>query len=332
MLKNLLTSLIIFLSCADKRVALGADNEIRVICSEDDKKIIKKYLSQIFTDTLFNPEPEPFYYLRFSLPETFPDLKTQAQVMVCAINQQVSNNGQKLMERLLSPEQIENTLNQDPVIVGKDVYAKKQIFTIINARSEDHLMKSIKEKKALFNKIFKDQFISRQYKSLLGNYRNTNLEDSLSTVYPWTISIPWGWELIRDNEERNFVWLGKEMPFQWIGIGWREGELVNDELSIGSYIYKWPQNYYRNIQINDYQFQLDSTNYNGSKAWRARGIWETIDKKEAKGGPFQSYVFFEENLDRTYHLNYLIHHPGKDKSIYMRQMDMMVKSFKLNSK
>ena len=78
--------------------------------------------------------------------------------------------------------------------------------------------------------------------------------------------------------------------------------------------------------------QLDRTNYKSSNAWRARGIWETVDKKEAKGGPFQSYVFYDKNLDKTYHLNYLIHHPGKDKSIYMRQMDMIVKSFKINAK
>ena len=332
MLKKLLIFLIIFLSCEDKRAALGADNEIRVICSEVDKEIVKEYLSQIFTDTIFNPEPEPFYYLRFSLPETFPDLKSQAQVIVCAINQESSNNGQKLMEMLLTPEQIKQTINQDPVIVGKDVYAKKQIFAIINARSKNHLMQTVKVKKVLFNKIFREQFISRQYKTLLGNYRNTDLEDSLSMVYPWTISIPWGWEIIKNDKERNFVWLGKEMPFQWIGIGWREGKLVNDELSIGSYIYKWPQNNYTNIQLNDYQFQLDRTNYKSSNAWRARGIWETVDKKEAKGGPFQSYVFYDKNLDKTYHLNYLIHHPGKDKSIYMRQMDMIVKSFKFNSK
>ena len=51
------------------------------------------------------------------------------------------------MEMLLTPEQIKHTINQDPVIVGKDVYAKKQIFAIINARSENHLMQTVKVKK-----------------------------------------------------------------------------------------------------------------------------------------------------------------------------------------
>ena len=69
---NKLRSIIILLmivfcgSCDSKREALGASNEIRVICSELDKPIIRDYLSSIFTDTLFTPEPEPYYYLKFS--------------------------------------------------------------------------------------------------------------------------------------------------------------------------------------------------------------------------------------------------------------------------
>ena len=44
-----------FIHCHTKREALGADNAIRVICSNIDEKIIKSYLSQIFSDTLFSP-------------------------------------------------------------------------------------------------------------------------------------------------------------------------------------------------------------------------------------------------------------------------------------
>ena len=43
--------------CDNRRDALGAENEIRVICSEIDRESIKEYLSLIFIDTLFTPEP-----------------------------------------------------------------------------------------------------------------------------------------------------------------------------------------------------------------------------------------------------------------------------------
>ena len=84
---------------------------------------------------------------------------------------------------------------------------------------------------------------------------------------------------------------------------------------------------YGNIQFNDYKFELDKMLYNDYFAWRAQGIWETINIKESKGGPFRSYVFYDEQSNKTFHLNYLIHHPGNDKSIFMRQLDLIVKSF-----
>ncbi len=320
-----------FVSCSGKRQALGADNEIRVICSEIDQEIIEKHLSKIFTDTIFTPEPEPYYHLKFSSPETFLSLKSQSQVIVAAIHQDKSNPGYQLMSRLLSSKQISNTLENDPIILGQDVYAKNQVLVIINAKSEELLMQSVENKKVLIKKTFHNLFIDRQSNIVLSKYRNSSLEDSLNSKFPWSINIPWGWELVKAEKDLNFVWIGAEMPFQWISVSWYDGNLVDDELKIGDYIWNYPEKSYGFIQFNKYKFELKKTNYNGSVAWRVKGIWETIDKVEAKGGPFQSYLFYDSENDKTYHLNYLIHYPGKNKSIYMRQMDIIVKTFKLKS-
>ena len=81
---------------------------------------------------------------------------------------------------------------------------------------------------------------------------------------------------------------------------------------------------------NEYKFKLNETSFNGYTSWRAVGIWETINKKESKGGPFCSYLFFNKILNKTFHINYLLHNPGKDKSIHMRQMDLIIKSFTIS--
>ena len=117
-------------------------------------------------------------------------------------------------------------------------------------------------------------------------------------------------------------------PFQWIGIGWIEGNILSSELSAGNFIWNWPKDNYKTIQINNYKFKLDKTNHGDTFAYRAQGIWETVSLKESKGGPFRSYLFYDSVNDLTYHLNFLIHHPGDDKSIFMRQMDMIIKTFK----
>lgn len=318
---------IIIFSCENKREALGADNEIRVICSRLDREIITAYLSSIFIDTLYTPEPEPYYNLKFSDPETFSQLKSQSQVIVGALKRD-NNSGHQLVKKLLPENQFKSTLNGDPIILGEDVYAKKQLFMIINANSKEHLMDHVEEKRKQFRKIFNDQFIDRQNRFLFGDDRNMKLEDSLKSEYGWTIKIPWGWDRIKNRPDSNFVWLGREMPFQWIGIGWVKGNVLSNELLVGDYVWKWPKDNYKSIQINTHKFELDKISHGDTFAWRAQGVWETISLKESKGGPFRSYLFYDSLNDLTYHLNFLIHHPGDDKTIFMRQMDMIIKTFK----
>jgi len=315
------------LNCSGKREALGADNEIRVICSDIDKDIVRKYLKSIFTDTIFTPEPEPYYYLKFSDPDTYNDLKEQSHVIIAALDRNKGNPGYQLIKRLLPEEQFQKTELGDPLILAKDVNARKQLFMIINGSSEDQLMSTIDSKRNFIRKQYFDQFVDRQSRFIFGSDRNKKLEDSLANEFGWQMKIPWGWELIKSDKESQFVWIGKERPFQWIGIGWEDGNLVEDELKVGEYIWNWPMSHYGFIRLNDYKFEIQVAAHNNKKAWRAQGIWETIDVKEAKGGPFRSYILYDEKQNRSYHLNYLIHHPGNDKSIFMRQLDLIVKTF-----
>lgn len=312
-----------------KRDALGADNEIRVICSDVDREIVDKYLKLVFNDTLFSPEPEPYYHFKFSTPETYNDLKNQSKIIIAAINRDTGNPGLQLMKQILPEKQFQKTLKNEPVILSKDVFSKKQLFMIINANSEIALLKNAKNKRNSYRSHFNDHFNLRQVRYLNVKNRNVKLEDTLQTNFGWKMNIPWGWIKIKGNIDSNFVWIGKEMPFQWVGISYIDGDIVSEmnSLDIGEYIWDWPENFYKNIQFNNYKFKLDEMPFNGSIAWRARGIWETIDKIDSKGGPFCSYLFYDNISNRTFYINYLIHHPGNNKSIYMRKLDLMIKTF-----
>lgn len=319
--------LILFSGCEIKRDALGADNEIRVICSEIDKPIIRKYLSAIFTDTVYTPQPEPYYHLKFSDPDAYNSLKAQSQVVVAAVNRDPGNPGYQLMKRLLTKSQFEETENNDPILIARDLNAKNQLFMIVNGQSEEHVMRTAQSKRNRIRKHFFDLFKERQKRFLFSETRNKKLEESILETHGWRIKIPWGWEMIRNSPDSNFVWIGREMPFQWVSINWHEGNLVDDELSVGNFIWSWPSTYYGIVQFNHYKFKLNNVKFRNHNAWLAEGIWETIDLKESKGGPFSSYLFYDKKNDRTYHLNFLVHSPNNDKSIYMRQMKMIVKTF-----
>jgi len=109
----LINSLIFINICCDsKRDANGSDNEIRVICSEIDKVNVERFLELIFNDTLYTPEPEPFYVLKFSNPSTYSKLKKQTNVIIAAIDRESTNSGLKLINNILeqvSMLKIQNT-------------------------------------------------------------------------------------------------------------------------------------------------------------------------------------------------------------------------------
>ena len=115
---------------------------------------------------------------------------------------------------------------------------------------------TIAKKRNYIRSNFNKQFIERQSRFLFSKNSTNNLKDSLLLEFGWSLDLPWGWEIVKKVPDSNFVWLGKEMPFQWIGIGWSKGNLVESELSVGSYLWEWPKNNYRTIQFSDYKFDL----------------------------------------------------------------------------
>lgn len=324
-------TLVMFLiyGCDNKKASLGADNEIRVICSTEDKDTVQRYLSLVFTDTIFTPEPEPYYYLKFSDPSTYERFKSQAYIIIASTNSNLDNSGFQLIKKILTKDQFNQLKNNNPMILGKDVFAKDQLFMIINLENEKKANKLIQDKKNFIRQKYHEQFLSRQRKFILDGISNTKLEQKLFSKYNWSIKIPWGWELIKELSDSNFVWIGREMPFQWISINWETGNITSDELIAGNYLWSWLPKYYGYIQSSNYKFKLDKTKFNNNYAWRFKGVWETKELKESKGGPFVSYLFYDEKNNLTYHLNYLVHYPGKNKSLYMRQLDLIVKSFKI---
>ena len=314
--------------CEIKRDAIGADNEIIVICSDADKNNVESFLTLIFNDSLHTPEPEPLYFLKFSSPESYSKLMKQTNVVVAAIDRDSTNTGLKLINNILPEKQRKNMVSNDPIIVAKNVHANHQLFIVINAKSYEHLLKFVDKKRPYIKRNFHEQFIERQSRFLFSKNNINPLRDSLMAEFGWSLDLPWGWDIVKKVPDSNFVWLGKEMPFQWIGIGWSQGNRINSELEVGQYLWQWPKNNYKTIQFSEYKFDLKKASSDNFSAWRATGIWETSDLIESKGGPFRSYVFYDNKKDLTYHLNYLIFYPGNSKSIFLRQADMILQTFK----
>ena len=317
---------LLVISCSTKREAIGAADEIIVIVSKEDRSSINNALTQIFSDTLFTPQPEPIYKLNYADPIGFNELKRQSNLIIGSVGTDELNSGTKLVKSLLGEELFNETINgNQQIIFSEDQYGRGQLFMIISGKTIGDINSALLEKSEWIKSYFDKIFIEKQKKYLFGNDRLKKLSKEFKQKYGWGIQIPWGWEVIKELPDSNFVWLGRELPYQWFSIHWEDGLIVKDSTMAVEYSDRFPKEYYKNIRYNNYKYQMEQVIFLNWTAWKSVGIWESID--EARGGPFINYTWYDGVTNRTYNLNMLVFIPNKNKATFMRKLDIIAHSF-----
>ncbi len=325
----LISLIVLVASCTTKREAIGAADEIIVVVSNENRSSINNILAKIFSDTLYTPHPESVYKLNYAEPSGFNELKRNSNLIIGSIGTDEINPGTKLVKSLLGNELYQKTIDgNEQVIFSKDQFGRGQLFMIISGNTAYDIENTLLEKSDWIKSYFDEIFIEKQKKYLFGNDRLKKVTKRFKQQYGWELQIPWGWEVIKELPDSNFIWLGRELPYQWFSIHWEDGLIIEDSTSAVEYSFKFPQEYYNNIRYSDYKYKMDQVVFNNWTSWRSYGIWESID--EAGGGPFINYTWYDGVSDRTYNLNMLVFAPGKNKSTFMRQLDIIAHSFTID--
>ncbi len=320
---------IVFLGCESmKPRAEGGDNELIVIASQENRKELEHILRVVFNDTLFTPQPEPYYQIKFVEPANFHEMKKYVNVIVGAVGSEKRNFGVKLMKQILTAEQYSSSINgNNHMIFAKNVFARNQNYLIINGPTQEKIMTAAKEQGPWLKKQFNDLFLERQGKHLFKAARQTDLEKSLMDKYGWSVKIPWGYTVVRDSAEQGLFWMGRDIPYRWLAVHWEDGFAFSDSASAGEYTRNFPPTYLGDIRYIDYKFKMEPVRFLEWGAWQITGMWEHV--KEAQGGPFISYLFYDETTDRTYFIHAMIFYPGQDKYLLLRQVDIVANSFRI---
>tara|TARA_B100001996_G_scaffold105166_1_gene79075 strand:- start:202 stop:1218 length:1017 start_codon:yes stop_codon:yes gene_type:complete len=314
---------IAIVSCDIKRDAIGANDDLVVLAAKEDRDDIRSLLSIVFNDTLLTPEPEPFYNVKFADPDSYDALKTQTNLIIASIGDYELNPATKLVRELLGKKAFESTLENNPIILSRDQFAKNQLFMIMSGEKTGDIKEYLIRNGSTIKDEFDQNFDKKQSQYFLTSKRQEDLEEQLLSDYKWTINLPWGWEMIRNNPDSNFVWIGQEMPFRWIAVQWRNGNYFSEEEAL-DLANTFPQKYFKSQQYNKEFLSIDFVDYREDAAYRLSGLWESID--EAKGGPFVGYLFYDYESDRTFYVTYLIFNPGGKKAFYMKQMELFSKT------
>ncbi|MEE8437154.1 MAG: hypothetical protein V3S22_02325, partial [Candidatus Neomarinimicrobiota bacterium] len=131
--KIFLISVFIFSCGSWKPRAIGGDDDLMVVASLENRENLRVIISAIFNDTIFTPEAEPAYKIKFIDPLDFGDIKNYANVIIGAIGMQENNRGVKLIKKILSRQQYDSSVKGDNhLIFAKNVFSIEQNYLIIN--------------------------------------------------------------------------------------------------------------------------------------------------------------------------------------------------------
>ena len=145
---------IAIISCDIKKDAIGANDDLIVLAAKEDRDDINSLLSIVFNDTLLTPEPEPFYNVKFADPSSYETLKTQTNLIIASIGDYELNPATKLVRELLGKKAFNNTLENNPVILSRDQFAKNQLFMILSgAKTSDIKEYLLKNRDSIKNEL-----------------------------------------------------------------------------------------------------------------------------------------------------------------------------------
>lgn len=322
-------ALLLLMGCQKfKPEAKGGDNELVLVVDPENITALTKVVTTIFTDTLYTPQPEPYYRIRYVEPADFEDIKQSVNVIVGSLGESPPNPGVTLMRQLLNKKQYRSSIEGDNhLIFARDVFARHQNFLLINGPDLASILSQAADQGPWLKHQFDALFMERQSRYLFQSARQKDLEKYLADTYGWTLKIPWGYTTLRDSAQQGVFWMGREIPYRWLAVHWEKGLAFSDSASVRNYAFSFLPTYLDNIHYTNYRFTMEPTKFNQWAAWRITGLWEQT--QEAQGGPSIAYLFYDPETDQTFFIFTMIFYPGKDKYVLLRQVDIVAHSFRL---
>ena len=244
-------ALFLLAGCGINPQTKGADDVLTVFCSLEDRPKVELILNQLFNDTLFTPEPEPYYKIHFIEPEDYLRFKMFANLVVVSLKDDPTNPATNLTKRLLAPAVYQASLKgPEHIFLTLEPYARNQVLLVISGNTVEDIVESIPHRREEIKTIMEDQFLQRQSESLFPRRSQKKLEQKLFKKYRWSLKIPPDFVVVREDAEKGLYWLGREDPYRWLVVHWEPGDVVTDSLEAVEYARAFPKK-----NVNEYSIQ-----------------------------------------------------------------------------
>jgi len=314
------------MGCGDRLPdAYGPNQEVMVLADSLSAPWLSKPLKDFFERTVLTPQEEQIYRVNFGNVEDFDHHKRRTNLLVAALLDQ-PNPTSELVGNLLGPSVKEAVRAGEAGLTWKrNVWAKNQLLMIVTGRDSAHLVSNLRTQADQLYTALEDSRNERTGDLIYSYGEREEVSQELADKYGWTIRVPFGYKVLDEKPDSNFVLLVKEEPARWFFVYWEDN--VNPaDLTPDWCISKRNEvtsQFFGGDQVGDVDVQ--EAEFSGKLAVQLSGLWK--NDKNWSGGPFKSYAFVDMDTDRFYHVDMGVYAPNKRKESYLRQVDLMAQSF-----
>lgn len=324
----LLLIVVILSGCGARRMAKGPADVVYVLASDTVREKIQTAIDTTFSFGIRTPEFQHYYMTSWQPLERLREFLYYPHTIVVA-DMNTNDVASQLVKGLLSAERLVS-IQQDTVALFAlpDTWQDVQMLIIAAGYDMDKLADFILERQGwLYSKI-DQKYLERQARFLFNQYEQKDLARKLANKYGWTMRIPSDYQIIHEYPNRNFVWLGRALPYRWISVSWGQG-IKTEWLTANGLFLKREAigRLYGRIKTEKRFLGHKFVELGEWDALRMWGLWYHADKPQ--GGPFMTYAFYDQKSDRTYVIDMLVYSPGEKTVNYLRQMEIMTRTFRI---
>jgi hypothetical protein len=319
-------------SCSGKLPeSVGPSQEILVLADLEDWKVLEQPLRDVFEKTILTPQEEKVFQIQLGSIEEFEEQKHGRRknlVVIAPID--ATHATAEFLRGLLGP-QVQDRIRQgtSSVFWKEDVWARDQLLITLSGRDLSTLVDHIRQEgDRLYDSV--EVARNKRISKLIYRYgERKDVTEQLKREFGWSIRVAFGYRILESKPDSGFVVLAKEEPSRWLFVFWEDG-VSADQLSDDWCIRKRDEitsRFFGGDRVVPGDLEISQTDFNGKLAVSMKGLWE--NGRDWTGGPFHSYSFVDSDTDRFYHIDMGVFAPNKRKEPYLRQIDLMARSFSL---
>ena len=337
----LILSITFLSSCSleNKDQALGENDVVSIIADSADYSELEDVIENSLSRPFFTPQPERWFRLsRYDLADLL-DHKRERNILIMAPIDAGNAMGEYMRTALDSNVQKLVRSGEQHVFVKKDLWYRGQVVVHVTGSSMEDMRNFLASNGDQLEYYFLEAWRERERKTMLNLPREEELEEHLFDRYGWSVAAIKSWFVGKDSSELGTVLLRRQAPREterWLMVHWID--TTNTSLLNPKFAYE-TRNRLTKILYRTYDdsawvvidsvnnLQFDEVNFQGRYAVRMKGLWRMSD--HSMGGPFLSYLLYDEDQRRIYFLDGSIFAPRYEKRKLIQDIDVMMHTLRL---